>query len=170
MSKIVIDAGEEYARAQDREKSTVRMLSFRLSGENYCADVKCVKEVIRISRITNVPNTPEFIAGVINLRGEIISLVDIRPFLGLTAQEVAGEPTVLVMDMKGETMGVLVDRIRETVRIDEESIQPTLSTIKGRLAAYTKGQATLGDDIFAILDLERILGCEEMEKLKGGEL
>lgn len=166
--KIIIEVDEREHGEREEKKNVMRMLSFYLGVENYCVDIRAVKEVVRITRITAVPNTPEFVIGVMNLRGEIISVIDIGYFFGLGEKEMTKEARVIVTDVKGESMGVLVDRIQETLYIQEKSVQPTLPTIKGRLAGYTKGQVKLGDEILIVLDLEKILGCEEIEGLKEG--
>lgn len=167
--KIVIETGESELSEREGKKHAVRMLSFSLGGENYCVHIRDVKEVVRVNRITRVPNTPEFIIGVMNLRGEIISLVDIAYFLGLAGKELTREARVIVTDVKGKSMGVVVDRIKETLYVEEKSIQPTVATIKGRRATYTKGEVKTAAEILAVLDLEKILECEEIEKLRGGE-
>lgn len=151
-----------------REK-TVRMLSFVLSGENYCIDMRDAKEVVRLNHVTRVPDTPEFIIGVMNLRGEIIPLIDVRCFFGLKESERTEDARVIVTDVKGDLMGILVDGIRETRDIAESSIQPPLLTVKNEITEYTKGQVQLEKDILVILDLKKVLGCDAIENLKGGE-
>ena len=167
--KIIIEAGENELGEERKKRDAVRMLAFSLGDENYCADIRDIKEVVRITGITRVPGIPWFVIGVMNLRGEIISLIDIRHFFGLRQKELTNESRVIVTDVKGESIGIVVDRIKGALYVEEESVQPTLATIKGKLADYTKGQVKSGDEILALLDLEKILGCEEIEALRGGQ-
>lgn len=167
--KIIIEADETELGENKKDKKTLRVLSFKLGDENYCIDIKEIKEVVRISLITKVPNTPDFIAGIINLRGEILSVIKLGYFMGVGNKEITKESMVIVSDVKGPSIGVLADKISEAIDIEEEAVQPPLETVKKELASLTKGQVQIGSDIFVILDLSKILGCEEIEKLKKGE-
>lgn len=150
------------------KKKTLRVLAFTLGGEHYCVDIKQAKSVVRVEALTRVANTPEFIVGVTNLRGEIIPLIDIRYFFGLEHPESDKSARVIVTDVTGSPVGITVDSVADTVDIDEEAIEPPLATLKGKLADYTKGQVQLGNDILILLDLEKILKCDDIERLKSG--
>ena len=168
--KIILEVDDSELEEVKVEKKTKRVLAFSLGGENYCVDIDQAKEVIRPPEITRVPNTPEFIVGIINLRGEIIAVVDIRHFFGLQIQEKSKDIRVIVTDVGGSAVGILVDKVEATLDIEEDLIQPPLATLKKELLNYTKGQAQYGDKILIILDLGKILKCEEIENLKkGGE-
>ncbi|MBL7072632.1 MAG: chemotaxis protein CheW [Candidatus Omnitrophica bacterium] len=167
--KIIIEIDEEVVE-KERSSDFMRVLVFSVGEENYCLRIEEAKEAVRLSPITRVPNTPEFVLGVINLRGEIIPLIDIRYFLSLAPAEKKGTGAVLVSDVPGESVGILVDRIKGTLKIEEASIQPPLATIKGKMAEYTIGQAEINEQILVLLDLEKILSCGEIKRLtRGGE-
>lgn len=168
-ASITIEQDEE-AFEQDKEKKpVVRVLQFSLGDENYCVDIREVKEVVRMGAITKVPNTPDFIEGVINLRGEILSVVSLKYFFPVSSSERKTEPMVIVSDVTGSLVGVLVDKVRESSDIEEESIQPPLETVGREIAQYTKGQVNLEKGAMAILDLKKILTNSEIEKLRKGE-
>jgi purine-binding chemotaxis protein CheW len=167
--KIIIKAAGDLVDVRPEKKNMLRVLCFSLGGEDYCIEVREAREVVRLGQVTHVPNTPAFIVGVVNLRGEIIPLVDIRYFFGLKEREEVGGARVIVTDTGGFSVGILVDAIDETLKIDEDSIQPPLVTIKGKMAEYTRGQVQLGDTISVLLDLKRVLNCDEINKLKKGE-
>ena len=97
--KIILEVDDSELEEVKVEKKTKRVLAFSLGGENYCVDIDQAKEVIRPPEITRVPNTPEFIVGIINLRGEIIAVVDIRHFFGLQIQEKSKDIRVIVTDV-----------------------------------------------------------------------
>ena len=166
--KIIIEVDENELLEQENKKETVRVLSFSLGGEGYCIKIAQAKEVIKSPPVTKVPNTPQFVVGVINLRGEIISVVDIRYFFGLEQKEKTKDIRVIISDAAGSPVGIIIDKIKDTINIEKESIQPPLSTIKGKLAEYTEGQVQLKKEILTLLDLEKVLRCEEMENLRKG--
>ena len=164
--RIVIEVDDDEFDAQKEAKPTVRALSFRLGTEHYCINITDAKEVFRPVSITRIPNTPVFIAGVTNLHGAAIPLVDIRYFLGLEQKEGLFGTKVIVTDVGHNVVGVIVDDVDEALDIEEASIQPPLATIKGKLAEFTKGQVQLGDEIVILLELKKILNCEEIKNLK----
>ena len=168
--KIIIEVDDTEVDEEKKSKKTIRVLSFLLGGENYCVGIAETKEVIRPPEVTRVPTAPEFIVGIINLRGEIISILDIRHFFGLPLKEKTRDMRVIISDVAGSAIGIMVDEVKDTIEIEESAIQPPISTLKGRLAEYTKGQAKIGKSILILLDLKKILRNEEIEALRKGEV
>ncbi len=166
--KIIIEADEDYVASDIEAKPMIRVLSFSLGAERYCIDITDAKEVFKPALITKVPNSPQFITGVTNLHGDIIPLIDIRYFLGLEKKEGLEATKAIVTDISGSLIGVMVDDVDEVLEIEEESIQPPLATIKGRLADFTKGQIELGKNILVLLELDNILNCDEIKSIKKG--
>jgi purine-binding chemotaxis protein CheW len=167
--KIIIEQDEEEVIEEQSSKKTIRILVFSLGEENYCVDIGQTKEVIRLPEITNVPNMPEFVDGIINLRGKIISVIDVRHFFGLLEREKAQDTRLIVTDISGAMLGIVVDKVKDTIDIEEEAVQPPLATLRKELTAYTKGQIELDKDILILLDLAKVLKCEEIERLRKGE-
>lgn len=167
--KIVIEVDESDLEEEKLKKKTIRVLVFSLGGENYCVGIKDTKEVIRPSQITRVPNAPEFVTGITNLRGEIVTILDVRHFFGLGERKETKEMNVIITDITGGSVGIVVDKVLDTLDIEEEAIQPPLATIKGKMVDYTKGQIQIGGNILILLDLKSILTCDEIERLKKGE-
>lgn len=166
--KIILEVDGDELTEEKIKKNVIRVLAFGLGGENYCVGMNQAKEVIRIPQITKVPNSERFIVGIINLRGDIISLLDIRSFFNLKEEEKTKQERILITDVSGESVGVMVDNIKGTLEIEEEYIQPPLPTLKGNLSSYTKGQVNLENEILIMLDLAKILKCEEIENLRKG--
>jgi len=165
--KIIIEIEEdEIEERESAKKPTLRVLRFTLGEENYCIHITRIKEVIRLPDVTRVPLAPSFVKGVINLRGEIVSVLDIREFFGLIQSEKITDPRVVITDAAGYSVGILADSVEGTVDIEEESIQEPLATLKQELRVYTKGQVQLKDKILIILDIEKVLNCDEIEKLR----
>ena len=151
------------------ERGNIRVLSFFLGEENYCIKVEEARGVVVPGSITKVPNTPEFIIGVMNLRGEIITLIDIRHFFNLTETQRIEDMKIIVTDVEGSPVGILVDRIGKAFEIGRDAIQPPLATLKGSLAEYTKGQIQLDKRVLVFLNLDKILDNAEINRLKKGE-
>ncbi|MCX5665654.1 MAG: chemotaxis protein CheW [Candidatus Omnitrophica bacterium] len=165
---IIIEVDDSEFDAQKEAKDAVRVLSFRLGTEHYCIHITDAKEVFKPASITRIPNTPAFIVGITNLHGAAIPLIDIRYFLGLHQKEGLAGTKVIVTDVGHNIIGIMVDDVDEALDIEEASIQPPLATIKGKLADFTKGQVQLGPEIVVLLELKKILNCEEIENLKKG--
>ncbi len=167
--KIYIDPEDDELPEERDSKKILRVLVFSLGKENYCVDVRQAKEVMRMPEMTRVPNVPAFVLGVANLRGEIISILDMHYFFGLESQGKSQDVRIIVTDLTGEAVALRVDRVKDTIGIDEDDVQAPLATLKGRLAGYTRGQVKYGEDILIFLDLEKVLQCDEMRLLRKGE-
>ena len=167
--KIIIEVEESHADRQSLKKNTRRALVFSLGGENYSFDISQIKEVVRLKQITKVPNVPGFIVGIMNLRGEIISILDIRSFFGLNNKEKTGDMRVIITDVTQEVIGIMVDKVLDTIDIVEDEIQPSLATLRSDLAGYTCGQVEIENEILTLLDLEKILKTDDIEKLRKGK-
>ena len=166
--KIYIDPEEVELSEEVNHKDLLRVLVFSLGKENYCVDVRQAKEVMRMPETTRVPNVPAFVLGVANLRGEIISILDMHYFFGLDPLGKSQDVRVIITDLSGEAVGLRVDRVKDTLAIDAEEVQTPLATLQGKLAGFTRGQVAHGDDILIYLDLEKVLQCEEMRNLRKG--
>jgi purine-binding chemotaxis protein CheW len=163
---IIIEVDDVEFGAQKETKPTVRVLSFCLGAERYCINITDAKEVFKPVLVTRIPGAPSFISGVTNFHGAVLPLVDIRYFFGLDQKEGLAAARVIVTDAGPDIIGIVVDGVGEALDIEEASIQPPLATIKGRLAEFTKGQAQSGGEILVLLDLKKILNCEEIENFK----
>ncbi len=166
--KIIIETDdvEFLGELEAKKRKNMRLLSFVLNDENYSVEINQIKEVLDFYKVTRVPNTPEFIVGVVNLRGEIISLIDIKYFLGLTQSGELHQTKIIVTDVSGALVGLLVDDVRATIDIEENSIQPPLSTVKSSITQYTKGQIQVDEEIYVLLDLKKILDADQIKDLK----
>ncbi len=166
--KIIIEVDEEEFLEQKQKKPGIGVLCFTLGGENYCVATEKAREAVRLVRLSRVPNTPEFVTGVMNLRGTVLSIIDIRCFFGLGQAAKPEQAKVVVVSGKYGEVGVLVDEIKGNLELEEEEIQPALATIKGELAEYTRGEVRLGKEILIFLDIEKILDCEAIKRLREG--
>ena len=138
-----------------------QLVSFDLATESYGVDIGAVREIIRLQKITNVPRTPEFVEGVINLRGKVIPVVDLRKRFGLPVGDQSAENRIVVVDIGGQDIGVIVDAVNEVLRIFSDSVEPPSSVITTADSDYLMGIAKVDDKLLILLDLESVLSAEE---------
>ena len=144
-----------------------QLVVFDLSGEAYGVSIATVREIIRMQAITYVPDTPDFVEGVINLRGKVNPVVDLRKRFDLNVTSETDDSRIVVVDIGGEDIGVIVDAVTEVLRISESAVEPTSALMTTEDSYYIEGIAKLGDRLLILLDLERVLTAEEREALAG---
>ena len=144
-----------------------QLVVFDLGGEAYGVDIATVREIIRMQSVTYVPDTPEFVEGVINLRGNVNPVVDLRKRFGLTVTAETDDSRIVVVDIGGEDIGVIVDAVTEVLRITEDAVEPTSALMTTEDSYYIEGIAKLGDRLLILLDLERVLTAAERDALAG---
>ncbi len=142
-----------------------QIVSFRLANEEYGVDIMRAREIIMISQITRVPEVPDFICGLINLRGHVIPIVDLRKRFGLEAREHDENTRVIVATVGAKTIGVVVDAVTEVLRIHAEQIEPAPSSIAGLDHEYIRGLVKLDQRLLILLDIEKILTNEQQREL-----
>jgi purine-binding chemotaxis protein CheW len=137
-----------------------QLVVFELAKEVYGINIGTVREIIRMQTITYVPDAPEFVKGVINLRGRVIPVVDLRKRFGLPVTELTPESRVLVVDIEGADIGVIVDAVTEVQRIAEASVEPAAALVTTEDSYYIEGIAKVDERLLILLDLERALGAD----------
>jgi len=148
-------------RVTDGER---QLVVFDLAGESYGVEINAVREIIRMQEVTNVPDSPAYVEGVMNLRGSVIPVVDLRRRFGLAVTDATADSRVVVVDISGEGIGVIVDAVTEVLRISEASVSPTSTVITTEDSFYIEGIAKLDDRLLILLDIERAL-AEQVEEL-----
>ena len=147
----------------DREEK--QLVIFDLAQEAYGVDINTVREIIRMQEITNVPRTPEFVEGVINLRGNVIPVVDLRKRFGLPATETTKDSRVVVVDISGQDIGMVVDAVTEVMRIPTDSVEPPSSVITTADSDYLEGIVKLDNRLIIMLSLSRVFSEEDRNLL-----
>jgi purine-binding chemotaxis protein CheW len=138
--------------------SESQIVVFDLGPERYGLDIADVYEIIRHQAITAVPRAPEFVRGVINLRGRIIPVVDLHARFGLSATDLTKASRIVVVDAAGTRVGLQVDAVSEVLMIPSDAIEPTPEVAAGGDAAYLRGIAKLGEQLIILLDLDLLFG------------
>ena len=161
-----------YSReAEQQEKDQlIQLVGFVIGKEYFGVDILMVQEIIRSTPITAVPNSPDFIEGVINLRGSIIPVIDLRKRLNLyTAKEEENEKDtwIIILDVEGRITGFIVDLVTEVLKIQEASIEPPPEIVAAGLKSqYIRGVCKIDKRLLILLDFNRILLLNEIKKLK----
>jgi purine-binding chemotaxis protein CheW len=146
--------------AKQTNTAEKQLVVFTLSGQSYGVDIGTVREIIQIQAVTRVPGTPDSVEGVINLRGSVIPVIDLRSRFGLEKAEHSKDCRVVVVNSWGHDVGMTVDSVAEVMRISLESIEPPASVIAEGRAEYLLGIVKLKERLVILLDVDRILGNE----------
>jgi len=138
---------------------------FKLGNERYCADIANVGSITEFDMITKVPNTPPYIEGVINLRGEVIPIVSLKKRFNVSEANESEDARIIIITYDGKNIGFLVDDASQVIRIDDENIEATPAIIAGEDRKYISGVGKVDGAIVVLLDLIKILSDSEMEAL-----
>lgn len=162
---------------KDKKKAvvedTVQIVTFQVGGEEYGLDIKSITEVIRPLKITPLPRMPEFVEGVINLRGVIIPIVDLRKRFSLTKIE-ENPRTLRMIITRGaftgagggkDLLGLFVDMVKEVLQVPRKDIEPAPAAATGLNAEFIAGMGKVGDRLIIFLDITRILSQQERSAL-----
>lgn len=145
---------------QDEDTQRGKFLTFSLSNESYGIEIRYVTEIIGIQPITEVPELPEYIRGIINLRGKIIPVMDVRLRFKKPFREYDDRTCVVVIDMEDISIGLIVDSVSEVLLIpDQDIVSPP--DVKNGSNKYIKGIGKVGSDVKLIIDCYRLLSEEE---------
>lgn len=158
------------APLSDREQDVayrnyLKFVMFGLGRERYAVPVLKVKEIIAAGRVFPLPKMPDFIEGILSLRGEIIPIVDLRKRFDLPEAEDTEESRIVVLEMEDFYVGILVDLVYEVIKLEEDEIEPPPPLVGGLRADYLEGICELDDHLITILDLEEIFSSGEREAL-----
>jgi len=145
---------------------TMQLVSFRLGQELYGIEITKVREIILITEITRIPETPGFVKGLINLRSSVIPIIDLRTRFGLPEGALTDESRIMVVHVRGKTIGIIVDSVSEVLRIKRDQIAPPPPTVAGIGHEYLTGLVKLEQQLLILLDLDHLLGEEAQEALE----
>lgn len=142
---------EEFYEKKEVKEEVVQLVVFRLSSEWYGVDILKTKEVIKLERIAYLPSSPEYIAGIVNLRGNILSVTDLKKIFALSNEEMTGKTRLVVIESGVLETGLLADEVVETIEVPISKIDPTLTTIAPERAEYIEGECRADDKLIGIL-------------------
>ena len=152
------------------KKEERQILVFKVSGEELGLDISCVREVLRQQEIYPLPKTPDFIEGVINLRGHIIALIDLRKRLHAEQNEDEPNKRIIICKVNKFIVGLIVNSLREIIALSKEDIRPIPEVVSMQMEAEViSGMAKVGERIIPILDLQHIITKKEVTQLSALE-
>ncbi len=155
---MMMDNSGTAMQGQDERQLVV----FDLADEAYGVNIGSVREIIRMQEITRVPRTPDYVEGVINLRGKVIPVIDMRKRFGFPAAERTKDTRIVVIDIGGADIGATVDAVSEVLRLSSDSIEPPMAVITTADSDYLLGIAKLETRLIILLDLQRALAADAM--------
>jgi len=153
--------------AQEKKSAEiVQLVVAELSHEEYGIPITQVQEIIKIPEVTRIPNMPEFIEGVINLRGKIIPIIDLRKRFNLTQKQKDEEARIVITTIGGQAVGLVADSVSEVIRLPAEAIDPVPSVISHINSEYLSGVGKLDKRIIILLNMEKVLNDLEKNSLR----
>ena len=148
---------------EDTQKD--KYLTFHLAGEDYGIEIQYVIEIIGIQNITDVPDMPTFIRGVINLRGKVIPIMDVRARFGIEARDYDDRTCIIVVNIDGTEVGLVVDEVSEVADIPEANVEPAPKTHINNEDSYIQGMGKINNEVKILLDVHKLLFSGEMQEL-----
>ncbi len=156
--------------AQDTLAATadsMQLISFNLSEETYGIEITKIREIIRMGQITQVPETPHYIKGLINLRSTVIPVIDLRARFGLAEGELTDDSRIMVLNVGTRTIGIVVDAVSEVLRVTGDQISEAPPTIASLGNEYMTGLVRLEEQLLILLDVDQLFGSEELGEMDG---
>lgn len=144
-----------------------KYLTFVLGDEEYGLEILKVREIIGLMEITSVPQTPVFIKGVINLRGKVIPVIDLRLKFGMEEAEPTEETCIIVVDISGAMIGILVDTVSEVLPVTADQIEPAPSFGGSIDTGFILGMGKVKGKVKILLDIDSVLSAEELTRADG---
>lgn len=152
---------------QEQKKDKVDLLqlvSFKIGNEEFGVDILNVQEINRMTQITKVPNSPDFVEGVINLRGKIIPVIDLRLRIGVAKKDADKNTRIVVVEIQEKIIGFIVDAVKEVLRIPANITEAPPELVNGIDSDFIKAVGKLDDRLLILLDLERVISKEFISK------
>jgi len=151
----------------EKEAKIIQLIVFNLGDEEFGTDITQVREIIRLGPITPIPDSPDFIKGVTNVRGEIAVVIDLKARFFLPGKEGVESKHIVMTEQGKNIFGLMVDEVSEVLRIPKTEIKPTPELVTRIDRVYISGVITLENRLIILLDLAKVLSEEELAKLAG---
>lgn len=156
---------EQQDMASALDSASEQLVVMELANEYYGVDIGAVNTIIRMQTITKIPRAPVFVEGVINLRGSIIPVIDLRKRFNLAEVEATKSSRIVVVEAGKQMIGMVVDAVAETLRLPSNAIEPPSPVVVGVDSQYVRGVGKSDGRLVILLDLEKILTAGEMDSL-----
>ena len=150
---------------QKKDDELMQLVTFSIGVEEFGVDILKVQEIIRTMEITKVPRAQDFVVGVINLRGKVIPIIDLRRRFGLDSKAHDKHTRIIVIEINDMIVGFVVDSVSEVLRIPASTVEPPPPVVAGVESEYISGVGKLQDRLLILLDLDKLLSHEDMQAL-----
>ncbi|MBE0482269.1 MAG: chemotaxis protein CheW [Bacterioplanes sp.] len=149
------------------EDPVLQWVTFRLENETYGINVMQVQEVLRYSEIAPVPGAPQYVLGIINLRGNVVTVIDTRQRFGLATSDTTDQTRIVIIEAENQVVGILVDAVAEVVYLRQSEIETTPNVGNEESAKFIQGVCHKNDELLILVDLEKLMSDEEWSEIQG---
>jgi len=157
--------GGKHQKDEDKDDQVLQWVTFRLDGETYGINVMQVQEVLRYSEIAPVPGAPSYVLGIINLRGNVVTVIDTRHRFGLADGEVTDNTRIVIIETDNHVIGIMVDSVAEVVYLKQSEIETAPNVGNDESARFIQGVCHKNDELLILIDLNKLLTNEEWAEL-----
>lgn len=147
------------------EDNILQYVTFRLDDETYGINVMQIQEVLRYSEIAPVPGAPHYVLGIINLRGNVVTVIDTRTRFGLMRSDISDHTRIVVLELEGQVVGVLVDSVAEVVYLKESEIETAPNVGNDESARFIQGVCNKNGELIILVEFEKMLSEEEWAEM-----
>lgn len=158
------EQNNRHERQETIGADVAQYVSFLLEGEEYGVPIMRVQEIIRFEKLTRVPQSSPYVRGVLNLRGRVMPVIDLRRKFRLPEREADRRTRIIVVDIRGQSMGMVVDEVSEVINIDSSRIDPAPELGTKVDTEFIKGMGKLEDRLVIILEIDKVLTDDEVEE------
>ena len=159
---MILSAITRHDSEEQRERREIQLACFRLATEMYAIDIMRIKEIIRPQKLTSVPRAPVFVEGMINLRGAVLPVIDLRKRFGLPPLTVDRRSRIIICAIFDQFVGILVEEVTEVRRYGRHEVKPPPEFVKGRESEFFLAVCQRDDDLVLVIDLEKLFSSGEI--------
>lgn len=156
---------ENDVKQEKKVDDVLRWVTFQLEKEVYGVNVMQVQEVLRYTEIAPVPGAPDYVLGIINLRGNVVTIIDTRMRFGLSPAEITDNTRIIIIEVDKQVVGILVDRVSEVVDLYQHEIDPAPNVGIDANSKFIKGVCYRNDCLMILIDLEKLLTDDEWQEI-----
>ncbi len=150
-----------------KNKNEVQILLFTVGNASYAIPIESVNYIHKYSKPTEIPNAPKFVEGVINLRGSVIPVIDLRKRFGVQKADITNKTKILIVAFDNRRFGFIVDSVSEVILLGKDQIEPSLPTVSGLKSEFIHGIGKVNEKLVIILNIEKILFADKNEEIVG---
>jgi purine-binding chemotaxis protein CheW len=149
------------------EDQILQYVTFRLDDETYGINVMQIQEVLRYTEIAPVPGAPDYVLGIINLRGNVVTVIDTRKRFGLMQSEISDQTRIVVLELEGQVVGVLVDSVAEVVYLKQSEVETAPNVGNEESARFIQGVCNKNGELIILVEFEKMLSEDEWAEMSG---